>query len=58
MYLIKRTDGAFVANVSINPTGSSYTRNLLYAQTYRTREAAQRDLCHGNETIVPHPHEI
>jgi len=50
MFVLQRTDGAFVA-----PPGlpSSYTRNLQDARTFPTREAAERDRCPGNETIVP-----
>jgi hypothetical protein len=50
-YIIKRTDGAMVADMRRNPTGSSYTRNPEYARVYATREAAERDLCPENERI-------
>lgn len=49
MYVLIRTsDGAYVA-----PAGqpASYTRALQLAQTYATREQAERQAC-GNERAV------
>lgn len=49
MYVIQRTDGAFVA-----PSGSraSYTWALQNARTWPSKEAAEPELCPGNERIV------
>lgn len=51
MYVLIRSDGAYVAEPSVNPTGGSYTRKLELARTYQTHEAAYRDHCE-NERIV------
>lgn len=51
MYVIVRSDGAFVSDPSTNGTGSSYTRDLSKAKTFRTRESAERELCPENERI-------
>ncbi len=50
MYVIKRTDGAYVAPAG---SSSSYTRALDEARIWRTREVAALELCPGNERIVP-----
>lgn len=50
MFVIRRTDGAFVADVN-RSGGSSYTDDLRKARKFYTREAAQRDCC-GNERVV------
>lgn len=49
MYVIQRTDGAFVA-----PSGSrgSYVWALQDARVWPTKEAAEPELCPGNERIV------
>lgn len=49
MYVIQRTDGAYVAMPGIP---SSYTRLLQDARTFATREQAERERCPGNESIV------
>jgi hypothetical protein len=49
MYLIRRNDGAYVAQPGSN---SSYTRTLENARTFATREAAERERCPGNEYVV------
>lgn len=51
-YLVQRNDGAYVARVAVNPTGSSYTRSLKYARVYATREQAEGDRCGENERVV------
>lgn len=51
-YVLRRTDGAYVADMSKNPTGSSYTNKLQHAQVFHTREAAERNRCIENETVV------
>jgi hypothetical protein len=52
-YLLQRTDGVWVSNPNLNPTGGSYTRSLQYAKIFPTREAAEGDRCIGNERVVP-----
>ena len=51
MYVIKRIDqgGGYVA-----PPGqhSSYTKSIEKAQKYQTKEAAEAELCPGNEIIL------
>lgn len=49
MYVLVRSDGAYVARPG---SASSYTRSLQNARTYPTKEAAERDRCPGNETVV------
>lgn len=51
-YVVVRNDGWFVADMRKNPTGSSYTRNILYARVYDSKREAERDCC-GNESVVP-----
>lgn len=50
-YVIKRLDqgGGYVA-----PTGAkrSYTRDIMAARRFDTKEAAERDAC-GNERVCP-----
>jgi hypothetical protein len=50
IYVIVRDDGKFVA-----PPGQekSYSDKLQDAWGFPTREAAQRQVCPGNERIVP-----
>lgn len=48
MYVIQRTDGAFVARQG---SRSSYTRNLQHARPFATREGAERECCPGNERV-------
>lgn len=50
MYVIRRTDGAFVT-----PSGSehSYTWDLMNAQTFSSTEAATRHGVCSNESVVP-----
>jgi hypothetical protein len=50
MYVIQRNDGAYVAAPG---SPSSYTRQLERARRFPTIEAAERELCVGNERIVP-----
>lgn len=49
-YLIKSTEGRGY----VTPSGShkAYTKNIREARKFPTREAAQRELCEGNERIV------
>lgn len=47
MYVIKNA-GRYVAREG---SASSFTNRLEHAQTYPTREEAQRNAC-GNETVV------
>lgn len=53
MYVIRRLDqgGGWVTDANTNPTGSSYTHKLQNAKRFPSREAAQSDLCPGNEII-------
>jgi len=50
-YLIQRTDqgGGYVARPG---SQSSYTRNVLAARRFATREEAEAQRCPGNERIV------
>ena len=48
MWVLRRTDGAFVARAS----ASSYTEDVLHARRYPTREAAEADRCPENEVAV------
>jgi hypothetical protein len=52
-YVIVKNDGVWVADMSRNPTGGSYTARLQYAKRFPTREAAERERCPGNETVQP-----
>lgn len=49
-YVIRRRDGVFVA-----PPGqpSSYVKKLQDARTFTTYSDAEREVCPGNEEIVP-----
>ena len=49
MYILKRTDGAYVAKPG---SAKSYTRCLQNAQTFTSREEADRNRCPDNETIT------
>lgn len=49
-FLLVRTDGAFVSRPG---SRSSYTRDLLLARIYPTRDQADADRCPGNERIIP-----
>lgn len=49
MYVIRRTDGLYVARFG---SSRSYTRCLQHAQTFRTREEAERHRCPENERIA------
>lgn len=49
MYVIKRTDGVYVARPG---SRSSYTPKLQDAQVFNTRAEADRARCPGNEIIV------
>lgn len=50
--IIRDSDGWYVADVSRNPTGGSYTNRLQYAKRFPSRTAAQLETC-GNERVVP-----
>lgn len=53
MYVLRRTsDGRFVADMSKSRDGQSYTRDLLQARIFGTKEQADRDRCRGNEVAV------
>lgn len=47
-YVIQRADGAFVAREG---SASSYTRDLLKARQWPTRDAAELERCPGNEQV-------
>lgn len=49
-YVIIRQDGAYVSDGRLS--SSSYTTTLQRARRYASREAAERDLCPGNERIA------
>ena len=51
MYVLMRVDGKG-GYVTAPGSGSSYTRDLLKARRYPTREAAERDRCPENEVAV------
>ena len=55
MFVIKRNDGLYVARPGMR---SSYTRFLQYARIFASREAAERDVCPGNERIVEVTNEL
>lgn len=48
-YVIARIDGALVA---ASGSKSSYTRTISRARVFRTREAAEADLCPDNEHVI------
>lgn len=49
VFVIQREDGKYVALPgSIN----SYTRYLQHARTFPTREAAEAEVCPGNERVL------
>ena len=54
MYVLRRKeDGKYVAKPEITQmTGHSFTRSLVGAQKYETREAAVADSCIENEVPV------
>lgn len=51
MYVIQRTDqgGGFVTKEG---SQHSYTRNILKARTFTSREAAAANICPDNEIVV------
>ena len=51
MYVIKRTDqgGGYV---NLPGSKSSYTKSIERARKYDSRQAAEEDLCPGNEVVV------
>jgi hypothetical protein len=52
MYLIRRvTDGALVADQH-KRAGASYTRDVRIARVFRTRDAAERERCPENESVI------
>lgn len=51
MYILKRSDGAYVADIT-KSNGASYTNKLQHARVFATREAAEKDRCPGNEYVV------
>lgn len=52
MYVLLRTDqgGGYVTPAGEYP---SYTHDIAQAQTFATREAADKERCKGNEIIIP-----
>ena len=52
MYVIRRNDGNFVADMRKTRTGGSYTPALQCARVYGTKEAAEGDLCPEKERVV------
>lgn len=48
-YVLRRTDGAYVA-----PHGSpsSYVKAIQHARVFKTKEHAEQERCHENETVV------
>jgi hypothetical protein len=57
LYVIICTDGRFAGHY-LAPSGSkcSYTRDLARAQTFRTRERADAQLCPENERVLSVEH--
>jgi len=52
VFVLRRTsDGKFVADMRKSRDGSSYTRDLLQARIFDTKEAAEHDRCPGNEVV-------
>lgn len=51
-YVIKRDDGAYVADMRKSVNGSSYTRDIRKAQKFEKREHAEAHLCPGNEYVA------
>jgi hypothetical protein len=50
MWVLRRTDrGGWVTNERLNPKGGSYTGKLHLAETWPTKEAAERNRCPENE---------
>lgn len=49
MYVIKKTNGTYVAKPGRK---DSYTRDLVNAQVFKTKEAADNSRCIGNEVVV------
>ena len=49
-FVIRRTDGAFVARIELTG-GASYTNKLQLAKTFTSYDAAQRECC-GNEYVT------
>ena len=50
-YLIVRDDGAYVADMRLSPTGSSYTNNLKVARIFKDYGTAKAQCC-GNEYVA------
>lgn len=46
--IIRIPDGAFVARPG---SKGSYTRSLQFAQTFESRESADKNRCQGNEQV-------
>lgn len=49
MWVIKKTNGMYVAKPGRK---DSYTRDLVNAQIFKTKEAADSSRCVGNEIVV------
>lgn len=51
-YVIKRTDqgGGYVAKRGLK---ESYTKDIEKVRTFATIEEAERNLCIGNEVVIP-----
>jgi len=50
--LVRNSDGAYVACPG---SQTSYTKSILRARVFRTREEADRERCPGNESITKMP---
>ncbi len=52
-FIIKRTDqgGGYHCDPSRH-RGASYTRDIMRAKRYPTKESAERDSCPGNEVVI------
>lgn len=56
-YLLKRDDGAYVADIALTG-GSSYTFDLRKAKRYPTYATAEHDRCPGNEHVTTADEEV
>ncbi len=52
--IVRNSDGRFVSNANLNPSGSSYARSLQMALLYPTREAALADKCENEHVKAVH----
>jgi hypothetical protein len=50
-FVIQRVDGAFVADMRKSTTGSSYTKNVMLAQLFDSKETAQANCCDNERPV-------